>query len=748
MPPSNTPTPSSSISPTPPVQPTIRAFFQSAMDITPQSSSGLPPPSLPSLPTHQISTDEEDEDEDEDMDMSESRKRRHQSSSPEDPPRPPGDGSLLTNTSINPAVRRTRLSTNISSPEITSTPDQIDIQLTAIRGAAAAAIPDLPNIPDEETVSTRPPADHSSSSNLARVNDMVAGVVQIARETVPTIPSEQSMTWDNQDLSLSNNRQMSSPLPLPNIPASPPPSATHPPPTLPTNGQDISEMLSKTFKEHLATAYQSFETNMLASIAKISARVDANSTMILSTNARVTILEHDMETAADTRQELQVRVRDNAGHIERIDQGSATQQSIFSALVTRVNELENALQASQASNPPTSDLTTEEVIRFRQRQQAEDDKYFLSTIQLKGYRPPIGIHPKDRTAALNILKLNGADDVLTTAVTIKFSPDFKTLRLTYRDPRDAQETCSILSRCAADIVRNGQTPGYTHSVLTPPRFREQRTALYLIARQKKESGEISRFNFLIRQNVLCVRMSKAGNRDVILPFSPQAQAETPMETDTTPDRCSVCLLGFEDGELGALRCGHLYHRMCIMTNLSKTVECPTCKQITPQITEEMIRCGKCILERNDPDNEPSRLILSRKCFHIHTSECQDNHLRTLPTAYPLTPASIPTLSASPHPGCHSCANAEHHPSMETSFIIPIQYFPGIKAYINPADSTAGAPSPAEMQLQPRPRPLFSAVLTGPNAAPIGDRRRMRSARPRPRPRSPPPTIPEVREGSS
>jgi hypothetical protein len=162
----------------------------------------------------------------------------------------------------------------------------------------------------------------------------------------------------------------------------------------------------------------------------------------------------------------------------------------------------------------------------------------------------------------------------------------------------------------------------------------------------------------------------------------------------------------------------------------------------------MIRCGKCILERNDPDNEPSRLILSRKCFHIHTSECQDNHLRTLPTAYPLTPASIPALSASPHPGCHSCANAEQHPSMETSFIIPIQYFPGIKAYINPADSTSGAPPPAEMQLQPRPRPLFSAVLTGPNAAPIGDRRRMRSARPRPRPRSPPPTIPEGREGSS
>ena len=474
---------------------------------------------------------------------------------------------------------------------------------------------------------------------------------------------------------------------------------------------------------------------MLASIASISARVDANTSVIASTNARVTTLETNMEAATDTRQDLQTRMRDNTGHIERIDQGLSTQRSTFSTLLARVNELENALQNSLSSNPPTSDLTAEEVTRYRQRQRAEDDKYFLSTIQLKGFRCVRGVHIKDRNAALNILKLNGADDVLATVVNIKFSPDFKSLRMTFRDPHAAQEAGTILSICAASIVRNGQTPGYSHAALTPPRFREQRSALYAIARAKKDNGEISRFSYLIRQDVLCVRMSKPGHRDVILPYSPQAPDEAPMETDTTPDRCSVCLLGFEDGELSALMCGHLFHRMCIRTNLSKTVACPTCKQTTPPISDGMIMCERCTQERNDPDNEPSSLILTRKCFHLHTTECESNHLRSLPTAYPLTPASIPTLIASPHPGCHTCANTEHHPSMETSFLIPIQYYPGIKEYINPSDLTPPADA------HPRPRPLFSVVLTGPNADPIGDRRRGRVATPR----STPSTIPEGRE---
>ena len=154
------PSTSSASAPSPPSQTLIRDFFQSAMHIptTGGATGGAVSADIPSLhplpqpslsPSLSLSSSDEEE-----MDTAENRKRRHQSDSPDDSTRPPGDGSLLTNTSMNP-IRRTRLSTaEMSSPALTSTPDRVDIQMASIRGATAAVAPELHTISsDDEDIS-------------------------------------------------------------------------------------------------------------------------------------------------------------------------------------------------------------------------------------------------------------------------------------------------------------------------------------------------------------------------------------------------------------------------------------------------------------------------------------------------------------------------------------------------------------------------------------------------------------------
>ena len=207
-------------------------------------------------------------------------------------------------------------------------------------------------------------------------------------------------------------------------------------------------------------------------------------------------------------------------------------------------------------------------------------------------------------------------------------------------------------------------------------------------------------------------------------LSTPLQEQRSMENDQSePHRCLVCIPGFADGHLSRMFCGHLFHTQCIRTSLSKKLECPSCKQLSPPVNDNMICCQRCTQERNDPDETPSHLVLSRKCYHIHTSDCQERHLRSLPTQFPLTPAAIPALMESVHPGCHSCYNNANQPSLETNFLTHTPYLPGINQYTNP---TVQMPdTPPAVNANPtitRPRPLFSEVLvSGSNISPLGDR---------------------------
>ena len=117
------------------------------------------------------------------MDTEENRKRSR-SSTPEDV-RGPGDGSLLTNTSIRP-----RISSDLptDSPEASSTPNtpmRIQQQMNNIRQSARAV--NLSTIPSDDN--TMIYDDNSTLSNIARVRDVVNGVVNLTN-TVANIQPE------------------------------------------------------------------------------------------------------------------------------------------------------------------------------------------------------------------------------------------------------------------------------------------------------------------------------------------------------------------------------------------------------------------------------------------------------------------------------------------------------------------------------------------------------------------------------
>ena len=216
---------------------------------------------------HQTSSDEDNEEEvmgDENMEMEdseESRKRRHsEDDSEEEEFRQPGNGSLLTNTSIRP-----RLS-EVASPDLTSTPGRIDQVMSNVRETAARAVPDLPPIDETPQQSTSSYQDSSSASNIHRVQGVVEGIVSIARNVIHAADNSLSMTWDNEGLP---PLQMHSPLPVPTLPLSPSPNtALSPGPVQDEQEADISPqvntqddfdmvtVLKDSFKESFEGAYK------------------------------------------------------------------------------------------------------------------------------------------------------------------------------------------------------------------------------------------------------------------------------------------------------------------------------------------------------------------------------------------------------------------------------------------------------------------------------------------------------------
>ena len=685
----------------------------------------------------------------EDMDTADSeerRKRRHSSSDSNDSTiRQPGDGSLLTNTSIRQRMS-TDLSPDISTPDVTSTPDRVAIQMNSIRGAASQAL--LPVIPSEGE-SVLSDMDHSTESNISRVTNVVAGIVEMTRTVAHSDVEHEGLSWDNQDLNNLQPLQMVSPRPVPNIPDQTPEPASDlaAPQANPQQASlDIATTLKEALKANLDEAMSRFEVTMINSIETINTKVNSLDVKVdsieLKTNAmevkitdnqsRIEAIDtlagdnagsifevkNDIRILTAAKDRMACEVTAATGNIDRLDTGfqdmRANQEranGIIQTLLDKVAVLESQLASSTQSHSSQGQiggLTHEEVKIVKSKIQRDDDQYYMSTLSFKHFAPPPQ-HIRDRVAAKLVLKMIGAEELMADVITVKFTPDRKSFRITFPTVGTCIEALSYLSSCCAQILRNGQTPACSFSQITPPRFNHSRQSLYAKAKELKASGQISRYLFILHKGSLALKVSKKGEQDKIISDEHSLQSVENMETEEADEdkRCLICIGDLDQGALVYLSCNHVFHADCIKNSMEKTIECPTCKQ-SPSNIAHLLKCGKCIQLQAEGDMDQPQLILSRKCAHLHTAECQAAHLLALPNQYPLTPDGIRALAQDDVHGCHLCAELTPSPNLEHFFMTNVPYYPNIRNYINPIDIPTIQPEPVPAAQPPAPLPPTAA----------------------------------------
>ena len=705
-------------------QRTLTDFFSATMAVTPSPNSN-----------------NTNNDTNNTMETEEESRKRSRESTPENI-RAPGDGSLLTNTSIRPRISSDIPDDVNTTPGATSTPNRIALQMQNIRQNARAAI--LPRIDsDDDSMQFN---DSSTHSNIRRVRDVMNGVVNLANTVGNVNPDHLSMHWDNNDLNLSQNLQLVSPPPRPVFINPPPPDTPQP-----TNNQvdsnedhpsaappvNIADILKKTLEESLETsikaAISEFEEKHLGTLNSLQEKInqqaaisDALATKIQAVGIETTrninaIHEANVEIESITRSknELAMEVANINGNVNRIDSGVQetrnsiqAQNEILRALQDRVAALESQL-ASTTNHPTTNPvpqpqdaLSSEEVTRVRNRMRQEDDRYFMSTISIKNFWLPNRFnHSRQRASASIILKSLGVEDILGQVNNVYFSSDCKTLRLTFNSPRDCLEGMATMSSSAAQLRRNNTPMPFTFHQLTPPRFNSQRENLYRIASGMKRNGRIDRFIFLIVNGQLVIKASKRGARDWLIydnannrpgeqqhrpnndTHNPAQNEPQSMEVDPAADqRCSICLISLDQGHLSYLHCRHVFHTACVKVSMEKNVECPQCKQTKPEV-EELIKCKRCVeyMESGEILEYP-QTTLSRKCSHTHLAECMIEYIAPHLNDFPYTPDTLQALISNPDiHGCFSCSVGEDLPNNERDFLTEVKHFPGMRSYISLAD---------------------------------------------------------------
>ena len=734
----------------------IRQYFNNNMNISTGDSEAPQEVSSASeiLSDHQ-SSDDDDREEVEGMeleDSEESRKRRHsEDDSEEEVLRQPGNGSLLTNTSIRP-----RLS-EVASPELTSTPDRlIDQAMANIRETTARVASDLPPVEESPQQSTSAYQDSSSASNIHRVQDVVDGIVNITRNVIHAPENSLSMTWDNEGLP---TLQMISPRPVPNltlspvptIPISPPPHSAPAPGlvqdveeadmSLQTNTQDDMDMitvLKESFKETFQGAYKMFEDKIISNMTQFDGKVFQARKEMMENRKKIIRVETDLRVVSDAKDELAVELGNHTGHINRLEEGVHTIQvkvGLLEAMQERITALEAAAANMGApanmDAPPTpasvtpaasasNSLTEDECKRLRLMAKRDEEGYYMSTLQLRGFYPPTNISKGSRGAAAGILRMMGVEDVLTDVVAVLFKDNNTKLRLTFFNTATCLKNLSYLNSSSRFCISNGESPPFKYSQLTPPRYEEQRKQLFDKAFAMRDQGITFRHVFVIRNDSLCLRISKKGERDTFISYSPPEETSTPsastdqaaesMEIDETPDnqKCPICFDTLKDGSLSYLGCLHVFHSGCIKTSLEKTLDCPVCKQ-QDQEAPSLLQCHYCIQDRiRSPQAEDGFLVLSRKCGHLHTSECQTMHRFPIEDQFPLCPSSLEPLINSDVPGCRSCSRNLSSTDLSDRLLTKITFYPQISSFLDLTTVPTAAPD-APVPVAPAPVPVPDAL---------------------------------------
>ena len=655
----------------------------------------------------------------------------------------PLSDSLINNTSLivetQDARRRRVSSADIQTPDRSSTPNPIILQMREIREAITNS--DIEDI----TVHDQPPQDSSSVAVDSNIQSMVDGVVSLTERVVP---DRNQMAWDNTGMP-SHPPMPSSPLPTPFPPSQA--GADSPP------EGNISDIMSlvRAKMEECSSGLQSILTERMTEIegraranqieirdvsskvAENTARIDQTraeirdieSAIIPEMNERIRQQEVRIVEASNTLDENNSAIYDALSHVNRIEarvaqiSSAQTNSSSMQSILRRIEVLE-------AQNNDQREIIT----RLEDDRQKFIDNETMRTVLLRGFRVP---RDRDgtRARARSVLSSIGCEDILPTAQKVRFSSNDRILRLTFPSNAATSEATVWFSQALRQIKESGNHTDINFTIETPGRFARQRRALNEIGHRMKSRREITRYDFVILKGQLWLRTYAPGQRANLIPSPP----DEPMDTDQQPSpapACPICMGEYDQQSTqAAYFCGHTFHQSCLATALSSSTNCPVCR-MSPDYTE-VIRadCDVChtyISEDREHDTSPG-WSLSAKCGHLHHSRCAEKYLTDRQCPYPPGPTEISIIQSNPDmKGCISCQHGDRNsPDAYSRVVYEISPCPDLPSFIN-----LGMNGPGQLPRRWPGRVVDLSQLLGTGTRPRRPPTRNRSRSPRSTQRSP------------
>ena len=677
------------------------------------------------------------------MDLSLNRKRDRDSNEDTDNGH---SSSMITNTSLLPdqsdnPPRRSRLS-GISSHQ-NSPSDPLEQEMAQVRQHAA-----LQNLQLETSTPIVPAlgADLSSVSNELRLEASLDGVRLLTRQAIGSpdnAPQPGHLDWDNSDLNMSQNLNMISPRPIPNIVDDETNNQVPPNPTSEAISVSMLASLSLCVKQQLNAAFDNINDSLISSIeeaAKCSEknksdiedmciRVDAIEAQTVETEDITNTLGERLNAVENENAYQRGRTDEHEGHIDRIDSTLPTlvRQAALLPLLNRIAALEAQVSTRSDNVNSEPQLSNEELKRYRRNERNASDMYFILTIKFKGFAPPAYIN-NPRRQARNLLGLIDGEDIIPSVKNVTFSSDKASFRLTFHDMEGFYLAMAHLRTSCANIRRRDQTPALIFSQLTPPRFQASRERLQKKGLDLKKSKEIASFTFAVAMDRLIMKTSSRGSgpktfRDDDNQQDSSSAQPMDVEIDEAGYRCPVCLGPYNNtNPIMLYQCGHNIHESCLRTALGRSTQCPICRQSPDSLR---IDCHSCLntIASDDP-TEPSTIVVARKCGHFHLRGCQQDYLAGLTQHFPYSNEALEVLTSSNLPGCMSCVDADPIPPNYIDTIMsPVQFTRGMADYADMEHLSNASAPPARV---PTPSPA-----SGANSTPIGGARPRHPRRNRP-----------------
>ena len=187
-------------------------------------------------------------------------------------------------------------------------------------------------------------------------------------------------------------------------------------------------------------------------------------------------------------------------------------------LEEKLNEYEPMITTNDDNEK--QNISYELLKKIKKKIEFEEERYYASTLQIRGFQNIKARNRFDRNAAASVLKIMDCTSWVDEAQLVLFSKDFSNLRLTFSSPAMCENAVKSLSISASLIKRREDSVvPLVFSALIHPKYHEQKKILFNHGAQLKREGHIFKFNFMTRRGQLGIRCHTRGQQNKILLYS-------------------------------------------------------------------------------------------------------------------------------------------------------------------------------------------------------------------------------------